>query len=65
MDKRENEIVSGEPDEGEALPLNRAIYSEPDNVELPYNEMKALFRQAEKEGRHTVGYIVFTEDSFR
>lgn len=57
-------IICNEEGKIRGLPLNRAIYSEPDNVELPYNEMKALFRQAEKEGRHTIGYIVFTEDSF-
>lgn len=46
------------------LPLNRAIYSEPENIELSYNEMKRIFRQIEKEGNHTTGYVVFTEDSF-
>ena len=57
-------IICNEEGKLRGLPLNRAIYSEPENVEMPYNEMKALFRQAEKEGRHTTGYIVFTEDSF-
>lgn len=62
----EDEVAIICNDEGKlrGLPLNRAIYSETEDIELPYNEMKALFRQAEKEGRHTTGYVVFTEDSF-
>lgn len=53
-------------DEGKllGLPLNRAIYSKPEVVELTYQEMKNTFRQAEKEGKHIKGYVVFTEDSF-
>ena len=53
-------------DEGKlnGLPLNRAIYSEPKNVEMSYPQLKAHFRQAEKDRSHTVGYIVFTADSF-
>jgi hypothetical protein len=46
------------------LPLNRAVYSEPENVEMSYPQLKAHFRQAEKERNHTTGYIVFTDDSF-
>ena len=46
------------------LPLNRAVYSEPENVEMSYPQLKAHFRQAEKERNHTTGYIVFTADSF-
>ena len=44
--------------------LNRAIYSEPENVEMSYQQLKAHLRQAEKDRSHTVGYIVFTADSF-
>ena len=53
-------------DEGKmnGLPLNRAVYSEPENVEMSYPQLKAHFRQAEKERNHTTGYIVFTDDSF-
>ena len=53
-------------DEGKlnGLPLNRAIYSEPENVEMSYQQLKARLRQAEKDRSHTVGYIVFTADSF-
>ena len=53
-------------DEGKlnGLPLNRAIYSEPENVEMSYPQLKARLRQAEKDRSHTVGYIVFTADSF-
>ena len=43
---------------------NRAIYSEPDDIEMSNREMKERFRQAERENNHTVGYIVFTQDSF-
>mgnify|MGYP000102141245 FL=1 len=46
------------------LPLNRAVYSEPENVEMSYPQLKAHFRQVEKERNHTTGYIVFTADSF-
>lgn len=53
-------------DEGKlnGLPLNRAIYSEPENVEMSYQQLKARLRQAEKDRSHTDGYIVFTADSF-
>lgn len=46
------------------LPLNRAIYTEPEIVDMTYNELKDKFRQAEREHKSTVGYIVFSADSF-
>lgn len=57
-------IVCNEEGKQNGLPLNRAIYSEPKNIELTYEQMKHRFRQAEKDGNHIVGYVVFTEDSF-
>ena len=62
----EDEVAIICNDEGKmnGLPLNRAVYSEPENVEMSYPQLKAHFRQAEKERNHTTGYIVFTTDSF-
>lgn len=62
----EDEVAIICNDEGKmnGLPLNRAVYSEPENVEMSYPQLKAHFRQAEKERNHTTGYIVFTADSF-
>lgn len=62
----EDEVAIICNDEGKicGLPLNRAVYYEPENIELSYNEMKTLFRKSEKEGKHITGYVVFTEDSF-
>jgi len=59
----EDEVAIICNDEGKmnGLPLNRAVYSEP---EMSYPQLKAHFRQAEKERNHTTGYIVFTDDSF-
>lgn len=62
----EDEVAIICNDEGKmnGLPLNRAVYSDPENVEMSYPQLKAHFRQAEKERNHTTGYIVFTADSF-
>lgn len=57
-------IVCNEEGKINGLPLNRAIYTEPETVEMSYHDMKQLFRQAEKERKSTVGYIVFSADSF-
>lgn len=57
-------IICNEEGKMNGMTLNRAIYSEPENVEMSYPELKAHLRQAEKERNHTVGYIVFTADSF-
>lgn len=48
----------------ELCQISERMNSNPNIVELSYKEMKALFRQAEKDGGHTKGYIVFTADSF-
>lgn len=57
-------IICNEEGKMNGMPLNRAVYSEPENVEMSYPQLKAHFRQAEKERNHTTGYIVFTADSF-
>ena len=57
-------IICNEEGKMNGMQLNRAIYSEPENVEMSYQQLKAHLRQAEKERNHTVGYVVFTADSF-
>ena len=45
---------------------NRAVYFEPEMVEMSYTEMKNRFREAETNRKeHLVGYITFTSDSFK
>lgn len=49
------------------LPLNRAVYAyDEQQVDMTYGELAAQFRAQERSGtgRHMLGYIVFTEDSF-
>ena len=47
------------------LPPNRAIYAEPETVELTYSELADRFRNAESESKkHLTGYIVFSQESF-
>jgi len=57
-------IVCNEEGKLTGLPLNRAVYSEPEEVDLSYHELCAKFRAAENQGKHISGYIVFTEDSW-
>ncbi len=57
-------IVCNEEGKLNGMPLNRAIYSEPEEVEMTYSEMRDLFRRSENEGKHVTGYVVFTPDSF-
>lgn len=57
-------IICNEEGKMNGMQLNRAIYSEPENVEMSYQQLKAHLRQAEKERNHTAGYVVFTADSF-
>jgi hypothetical protein len=58
-------IVCNEDGKVSGLPLNRAIYNEPMEVDMTYQQMKELFREAEKEhGEHLTGYIVFSQASF-
>lgn len=56
-------IICNEEGKINGLPLNRAIYAE-EEVDMRYGEMAQKFREAEKNGKHLNGYIVFTEDSF-
>ena len=52
-------IICNEEGKMNGMPLNRGVYSEPENVEMSYPQLKSHFRQAEKERNHTTGYIVF------
>lgn len=58
-------IVCNEEGKLNGMPLNRAIYSEPEEVEMTYAELTNLFRSSEDEGKHITGYVVFTQDSFK
>ena len=63
----EDEIAIVCHEEGKliGLPPNRAIYAEPETVELTYSELADRFRNAESEGKkHLTGYIVFSQESF-
>ena len=60
-------IVCNEDGKLIGLPLNRAVYAyEEQQVDMTYSELAAQFRAQERSGtgRHMLGYIVFTEDSF-
>lgn len=58
-------IVCNEEGKLIGLPPNRAIYAEPETVELTYSELADRFRNAESEGKkHLTGYIVFSQESF-
>jgi len=56
-------IICNEEGKVNGLPLNRAVYAE-EEVDMRYGEMAQKFREAEKNGEHLDGYIVFTEGSF-
>ena len=58
-------IICNEEGKVNGLPPNRAVYAEPEAVEMSYREMTKRFREAENSRReHLTGYVVFTEDSF-
>lgn len=57
-------IVCNEEGKMNGMQLNRAVYAEPEQIELSYGEIVSQFREAERNGKHISGYIVFTEDSF-
>ena len=57
-------IICNEEGKMNGMPLNRAIYAEPEEHSMTYSEMRELFRAAEDEGKHITGYVVFTQDSF-
>ncbi len=57
-------IVCNEEGKMTGLELNRAIYSEPETVEMTCPELTERFRQAERNHNSIVGYIVFAAESF-
>ena len=57
-------IICNEEGKFNGMKPNRIIYSEPEKIEMSYNELKDKFRQAEENGQHITGYITFTADSF-
>lgn len=60
-------IVSNVDAKNEGMSLNRAVYTyDEQQVDMTYGELAAQFRAQERSGtgRHMLGYIVFTEDSF-
>ena len=58
-------LICNEEGKVNGLPLNRAIYAEPVEVDMTYQEMKKHFQEVEKEyDGHVTGYIVFSQDSF-
>jgi len=58
-------IICNEEGKVNGLPLNRAVYNEPIEVDMTYQQMTRLFRERENEyGEHLTGYIVFSQASF-
>lgn len=47
------------------MPMNRAVYAEPKRTEMTYSELANRFREAERNGQHLIGHIVFTADTFK
>lgn len=57
-------IVCNEEGKINGMPLNRAIYAEPEVTDMSYPELRSQFYKAEEEGKHLSGYVVFSQDSF-
>lgn len=57
-------VVCNEEGKINGMPLNRALYAEPEQTDMSYAQLTDLFRTAERKGKHMIGYVVFTEDSF-
>ena len=57
-------IVCNEEGKITGLPLNRAVYAEPAKTEMEYRELKEVFREAEKNGKHLCGHLVFAQENF-
>ena len=58
-------IICNEEGKVNGLTPNRAVYGEPQAVEMTFAEMRSRFCEAENEGKeHLSGYIVFSQDSF-
>lgn len=57
-------IVCNRDGKAENLPMNRAVYHPPKRTEMGYHDLKSIFKEAEKNGQHLKGHIVFTADTF-
>ena len=57
-------MICNEEGKINGMPLNRAVYAEPKEIEMTYGELRDRFCASEAKGQHITGYIVFTEDSF-
>ena len=57
-------IICNEEGKINGMPLNRAIYAEPEEIDMTYPELRSQFYKAEEEGKHISGYVVFSQDSF-
>jgi hypothetical protein len=57
-------IVCNEEGKLNSMPLNRAVYAEPEEIDMSYSELRSQFYKAEEEGKHISGYVVFSQDSF-
>ena len=58
-------IICNEEGKLNSMPLNRAIYAEPEEIDMSYSELRSQFYKAEEEGKHISGYVVFSQDSFK
>ena len=58
-------IVCNEEGKLNSMPLNRAVYAEPEEIDMSYSELRSQFYKAEEEGKHISGYVVFSQDSFK
>ncbi len=57
-------IVCNRDGKQENYPMNRAVFKPPKRTEMNYHNLKSLFREAEKNGQHLKGHIVFIADTF-
>ena len=58
-------IICNDESKFNGMRPNRAVYIEPQEVEMTYAELTSKFREAERVGKeHLQGYIVFSSDSF-
>ena len=53
-------IVCNEEGKLNSMPLNRAVYAEPEEIDMSYSELRSQFYKAEEEGKHISGYVVFS-----
>lgn len=57
-------IICNEEGKITDLTLNRAVYAEPEKTEVEYRQLKEVFREAEKNGKHLCGHLVFAQENF-